>query len=106
MSIGQLRHRLTLQMVTSSSKNDYGERVETRADMGKVWGSVEPLQGRELQAAVQSQSRSTHKITIRHRENVTPRSQVLFDGRVFEIERMSNRNEGGQWLDLMVIEST
>jgi len=106
MSIGQLRHRLTLQMITGSSKNSYGERVETRADVAKVWGSVEPLQGRELQAAVQSQSRSTHKITIRHRENVTPRSQVLFDGRVFEIESLINREERGRWLDMMAIEST
>lgn len=106
MGIGQLRHRLTLQMVTSSSKNSFGEEVDTTADMGKVWGSVVPLSGRELQAAQQAQSRTTHKIIIRHRENVTPRSRIIYDGRTFEVEAITNREERGRWLDIMAVEST
>lgn len=106
MSIGQLRHRLTLQMVTSSSKSSFGRRVHTKGDLGKVWGSVAPLTGREQQIAAQTQSKVTHKITIRHRENVSPHLFVVHDGRRFEIESIQSREERGRWLDLMCIEST
>jgi SPP1 family predicted phage head-tail adaptor len=104
--IGHLRHRLTIEMVTSSSKSAYGRRVFTRGDLGKVWGSVAPLSGREQQVAAQTQSRATHKITIRHRENVRPHTFIVHDGRRFEIESVLNREERGQWLDIMAIEST
>ena len=106
MSIGQLRHRLTLQMVTSSSKSSYGRRVKTKGDLGKVWGSVEPLTGREQLIAAQTQSKATHRIRIRHRENVSPHLFVIHDGRRFEIESTLDVNERGRWLDIMAIEST
>ena len=102
MIIGKLRHRLTLQMVTLSSKNSYGERVQTLSDLGKVWGSVDQISGEESG----SKSTATHKIVIRWRDNVEPKSKIIFDGRQFEAVSVSNRQERGRWLDILAREST
>ena len=109
MTIGQLRHRLTIQAITASSKNSYGERIETvqsSSESVTVWGSVDPLMGRELEAARQVESMVTHRIMIRYRSGVTPRSQVVHKTRTFEIESIQNPGERNDWLTLMCKEST
>jgi len=45
--IGKLRHRIALQSITTA-KNAFGEDIPTWATYSTVWGSVEPLTGREL----------------------------------------------------------
>ena len=53
MQAGRLRHRITINQKVVA-RNDFGEEIITWTEVGTFWGSVEPLQGRELLEARQA----------------------------------------------------
>lgn len=101
MRAGQLRHRVIIQHKTIT-RNDGGEPIETWANLVTVWGSVEPLRGREYLEAQTQQQAISHRIRIRHpRQSVTPEMRVKFGTRVFEIESALNTGERNIDMTLM-----
>ncbi len=91
MRPGKLRHRLTIQEFTET-RDELGDPVETWKDVATVWGSIEPLSGREYYTAEQVNADVTHKVTIRYRA-VEVKNRVLFGDRVFLIESILNTDE-------------
>lgn len=85
MRAGTLRHRVTLQRF-KQGQDAYGGPVETWTDVATIWASVDAVNGREFFAGRQVQSEVTHKITIRHRPDVTSEMRVAHGGKVFGIE--------------------
>lgn len=47
---GQLRHRITLQ-VSTTTRDDYGGTIQTWADVATVWASVDPLSPTQMVGA-------------------------------------------------------
>jgi SPP1 family predicted phage head-tail adaptor len=84
MESGKLRHRLILQTPTIT-KNDYQEPVRTWANTANLWGSVEPLSGREYEQAMKLNSEITGKIRIRYRAGIKPTLRFKFGDQIFEI---------------------
>lgn len=84
MRAGKLRHRLKLQS-PGTGKNDYNEPVESWPDVATVWGSVEPLNGREYFQAMQYNPEITHQIKIRYRTGLKPNMRFNIGSQVFEI---------------------
>jgi len=66
MRSGRLRHRITLQRRVETQQAS-GEVTWSWADVAEVWGSVEPIAGREYFAAAQVSSEVSTRIRIRHR---------------------------------------
>lgn len=89
MRPGTLRHRLTLSAFTTA-KNDFGEDVPTFANYATVWGSFEPLLGREYFASQQMQSPAEAKVRIRYLSTVKDEDRVAFDGTTYEILGVQN----------------
>ena len=65
VEIGDLRHRITFQKLTTSV-NENGFEVETWEDFKTVWAAVSNLHGREYFAAAAVQAENTVKFTIRY----------------------------------------
>lgn len=101
MRAGWLRHRLEV-LVKQAGRNSFGEEVIAWATAATVWGSVEPLRGREYIEAEQGQVEVSHRVVIRAFPAVDSSMRLrLEDGRVLEIESVINPLERGERLELM-----
>lgn len=78
MKVGRLRHRLQLQKQVDFEDSS-GEMVRGYEDLadGEVWGSIEPLSGREYVAAQQIQADITTRIVIRWRRGIEATNRIL-----------------------------
>lgn len=100
MQAGKLRHRVAIQ-APATAQDAYGEAIVTWGTVATVWASVEPLRGRELMDAQQTQSEISHRVRMRGRTGVTTQMRVLFEGRAFQVEAVLNPAERGIELQLM-----
>jgi SPP1 family predicted phage head-tail adaptor len=68
-----------------------------------VWGSVEPLTGRELLLAQQVSAEVTIRVTIRYDSGntVTPQHRIIIGSRTLEIVYVGNPEERDKQLILM-----
>lgn len=103
MRAGALRHRIIIQF-RENTRGDYGQEVETWADLVTVWAAIWPIKGREYFSADQVQSEITHRIRIRHRRRITPENRISYKGRIFDIRSIINPDERGEYLDIMATE--
>lgn len=108
MRAGKLRHRLLFQEATETKRSS-GQATKAWADVGRRWGAVEPLTGKELLTAEQVAARVSHKITIRNRppSPAVPaaRLRILFGTRVFNVESSLNWMERGIESNLFATEA-
>ena len=104
MKIGPLKHRIVLQRKTVT-EDTLKQQSESWVDFAYVWGSIEPLTGREYFSARQENAEVTTRITIRFLKNVTPDMRVVFGSRVFEVVSVINPKELNQSLVLMCRET-
>jgi SPP1 family predicted phage head-tail adaptor len=54
-------------------------------DIATVWAKVEPLEGNEQLRAMQAGMTRPHRFTIRWRAGITGATEVLYDGRRFNV---------------------
>lgn len=92
MRAGNLRHRLAVLRFTEGY-DSFGAPQKTYGLASTVWGSVDPLSGRELFTAQQVASRVTHIITIRGRTELTAKDRIQHRGRAFEVESVIDKAE-------------
>lgn len=107
-------HRVTIQspsVVTTST----GGRTSTLSDVGTYWAMIVPSSGRELFTSDSTQSRATHKITIRYNSlfkdiKTVSDYRISYDGRLFAVKAVHNldtdmKNEGKEYQRFMVEEN-
>ena len=70
-------------------------RFQDQVDVtfAEVWGQVRPLRGEELLHARQIESRTTHEVRIRQRDDVLTDGRISHLGRTFNILAIQDRNE-------------
>lgn len=106
MRAGNLRHRVILQS-PAGSRDAVGERTTTWTAVATVWASINPLTVRELLAAGQLQSETSHRVRIRHSSAVSAIDaswRVLFGSRVLVIQGVRNIEEGDREIELLCSE--
>jgi SPP1 family predicted phage head-tail adaptor len=85
-----------------------GEPATTAVELCRVWGSIEPLTGREYIQAQQSESSVSHKIrTEQLPQNLgpaNPRMRLKFGDRTFEALSVVNVEERNRELEWMCVE--
>jgi SPP1 family predicted phage head-tail adaptor len=84
MRVGKLRHRLIIQKV-AETQDTSGGIVSTWTTFARVWGSIEPLRGREFFAAREKQSRIDTRIRIRYLEGINPKMRIIWEDHTYEI---------------------
>lgn len=92
LSIGKLRHRITIQAYTTI-KNSFGEEVKVWADYAVVSASVEPMSGKELFTAQQLHAEATTQIIIRYLGGLNTSMRVVFNNKIYDILYVSNKEE-------------
>jgi len=112
MKVGRLRHRITLQH-RADIETPEGEVVPSWADTADVWGSIEPMSGREYFAAQQVNSEVTARILIRWRAGIESAGRVLHQTNqsnspaeydVYDIiSALTDPVIGKRWITLLVV---
>ena len=115
---GSLCHKLTLQERSAPAVDAHGHDDVTFANVVELWGNVNPMRGRELSEARQTQGQVTHRVLVRYRNDlatitidhdseINERYRLLFGARVFNIAtKPINIEERNRWLQMDCIERT
>lgn len=105
MRAGKLRHRITIQQV-AETQDETGALVSDWSTFAEVWGSVEPLRGRELFMAHEQQARMDVRIRLRYLAGITAKMRVLFGSHTYQIVSVINPEMRNREMQLMVWEIT
>jgi SPP1 family predicted phage head-tail adaptor len=103
MRIGQLRHRLTIQ-VAGLRTDDTGAPDQAWSDVTTVFGRINPLTGRELTDAQAHDARVTHEITVRSFSGLTPKHRIKFGTRIFDVLAVLDKDERQRAMRVVCVE--
>lgn len=94
MRAGDLRHRVTILNPVETVKDAIGtpQLQWVAVDVG-VPANVTPLGESEILTARQAGATTTHRVAMRYRTDVSPRTRLEFNGRRLAIEATINRDE-------------
>lgn len=84
MKSGALRHQLIIQHVTEA-RDGFGQAIETWTQFAVVYGSIEPMSGRERFLAAQTQAEATYRGRIRWISGLTAKMRISFDEKIYHI---------------------
>jgi SPP1 family predicted phage head-tail adaptor len=87
LAAGPMEHRLTFQRLVSG-QDAAGQPLKTWENLPTlptVWGSAQPLRGKEFLAANQVQATAEVKFTIRYRTDLDASMRLLWRGVVYEL---------------------
>ncbi len=101
MNPGDLRHRVTIQRLDPTTRDEYKAVIPSWGPVVTVWAAVESVSGREAFIAQQVMQQSTHRITIRYRSDVTATMRVAHGDRLYDIKAALDRDGRRRWLQLL-----
>jgi SPP1 family predicted phage head-tail adaptor len=101
ISAGSLNRRITIQ-AESPTQDESGQPLNSWTDVLHTWASIHAATGKEIFAASGFVSELTHVLTIRFPSvPVHSPMRVLFRGRVFIIQAVSDPTEDRVQLNLL-----
>lgn len=103
---GALRHRVTI-LSSTTTPDGIGGNTRTTTTVGTVWACVSPQKGAgpEKVTADDVRAQTVMVVTIRYPDFAVDQSmRVQWNGRVFVIQKIVQRNLVTQWLDLYCLE--
>jgi len=110
----QANERIIIQSPTETG-DAFGGRSVSWSNLGTYWAVVTPLSGSEIIAQNTTQSRTTHKFTIRYQsglKDITDISdhRISFDDRYFAINYIRNldrnmKNHGTEYQEIFTEEN-
>jgi SPP1 family predicted phage head-tail adaptor len=89
---GDLRRRVEIRTNTPT-KDAKGQNQPNWSTIATVWASIEPASGTHFVATEQVRNETTHKVVIRYFAGLTPRNQLVYNGRTFNILSVINETE-------------
>lgn len=98
-SSGMLRHRIVVQVLTSTD-DDTGGVTTTWATHVSAWASVQPMSARESFARGAVAGTVMYRVRMRYQAGVTPAMRVSHASRYLRIEGVRNVDEESRWLEL------
>jgi SPP1 family predicted phage head-tail adaptor len=104
LDIGKMRERVTIQS-PSEVRGRAGQTTLEWSDTATVWASVEGLSSRDILQAQQANVIATHRIRIRHRDDVTHTHRLVWRNRTMEIASVTDRM-GREVLEVLARELT
>lgn len=105
MQSGQLRHRVSIQHLSGSVSDGVGNVRQTWTDVyTDIPASIEPIASRELYAAEKTETKNSHKITIRYMDGINSKMRVVFGSRMFNIDGILNKDERNISLEMVCAE--
>lgn len=105
MSISKLRHRITFQTIVTAASDNGFESIEPQV-FRTVWAEVSNLHGKEYFQAQAVQAENTVKFTIRYLEGINQDMQILFGGKVYNIESIDHIKYQKRYMEIRALEVT
>ncbi|WP_020086400.1 phage head closure protein [Hyphomicrobium zavarzinii] len=102
-SIGEMRHRLSLQAPVATADGG-GGATRVWSLVAEVWGALKPASGTESFEADRMSARVSHEIWIRHRAGVVPEMRFALGTRIFEIRAVIDVGERHRFMRCLVEE--
>ncbi|MGA1399290.1 MAG: phage head closure protein [Phycisphaerales bacterium] len=99
-----MRERVSLQAPTEV-RSATGEATLTWQTQATVWASVDGLSSRDILQAQQANVVATHRIRIRHRDDVAHTHRLVWRNRTMEIASVTDRM-GREVLEVLARELT
>lgn len=103
MEIGELRHKITFQRLTTTT-NENGFEVETWEDYKTVWAAVSNLYGKEYFEAAAVQKENIVKFTIRYFKGLDTSMRILFRGTEYNIISIDNIKYKNKYIEIKALE--
>lgn len=97
--VGNLRERLTIQHYTVVD-DGMGNEIPTWSDLATVWCRVEPLKGDERIIADAVRNPYSVVFHIRYRNDVTTDLRIMYQGKLFNLKRITNYDERKRFLSI------
>lgn len=107
MNIGELRYKITFQILSNETTNENGfplSEDERFTDFKSAWSTVYPLKGTEFWSAKTTYSESTVKFTCRYIPGITSDMRIQYGKRTFNIVGVIDVDERHKWLQIMATE--
>ena len=105
LDIGRMRERVTIKSPTEARSRSGETTLNWDTTLATVWASVEGLSSRDILQAQQANVVATHRIRIRHRDDVTHTHRIIWRNRTMEIASVTDRM-GRETLELLARELT
>ena len=102
-AIGEFRHRLTIQ-AADEIDDAAGGVIRTWEALGEVWAAIEPVSFDDQMVSDKRLGVLTHRITLRHRSDITLSHRLLLGQRVFAIRAVRDPDERGRVIEILVSE--
>lgn len=100
---GDFNRRVSIQ-ARSSTKDSFGQAAQTWTEQLNCWARIEPLSGRELVLAQAQNAEVTHLVEIFYRPTVNAAMRVVYQGRVFNIQSVTDPDMAHVTLELLCSE--
>lgn len=84
----------------TTTKDEYGEPVETWVDAFTLKAEVLPVSGREVIRGEQIDARQRYAVPVQTRRGITPKDRLLWRGKVLEIHAAPEVKKNPRWLEL------
>jgi len=102
MNIGKMRQKITL-VQRNEAQDSQGEPLPP-TEVATVFAQIQMLSAKYTEKTQIVITESTHKFTIRYRDDVTSAMQIQYDGRVFNIEAVFDPTEMKRFLIIFCYE--
>ena len=89
---GELRQRVTIQ-VNTPTQDAFGQPIDSWSTVTSRWAKIEPNIGSPFVQSDQLRNVSTHRITMRFFEGLSPRHRILYGSRVFNVTGLISSEE-------------
>ena len=101
---GKLRHQIQIQ-AQSSTQDSFGQPAQTWSTIRTTWGGLNIVSMREVFGSGQLTAQETDVWTVRYSPTeIQPGMQILFGGKVWKVQVISNVEQRNVLLHLLCIE--
>lgn len=103
LNAGRLRHRLELQS-HATTVDSAGQESTAWTTYATVWGSIEPLSGKEYERGSAIYGQTVCRIVIRYRNDVALTHRISHASKVYNLREIRDLNTRNRVLHLIVSE--
>lgn len=101
MRSGSLRCRLIIESPNEAQDN-LGQEIQTWALFAEVFGSLDPISGRERVLSAQTMAEATYRARIRFLRGLTTKMRIKYGERIYHIVYIADDSRGRELvLDLI-----
>ena len=89
---GDLWARVVIQQRNDSSRDSYGQPVESWTTLRETWANPapSPKKYKEIRQLLQTVGTGEVVFVMRYRDDVTPQMRIVWGGRTFNVEAVVN----------------